>query len=611
MHISRIQVEEGFLDGLDLRLRQGLVTLIGARGTGKTSLIELIRFCLDVPGYTPESGRRSREHALSVLGSGQVTLTLWDGRREITVTRTAAEDTPRSSAPFATPIVFSQTEIENVGMQPGGRLRLLDSFLGERTAAEREEAAAVAEVRSLMLEVSALRREAEDLRARQGELASVNAALAALAPKENALAAVSQEANQKAKELSEITEITSHNIVARDALTSFIEVTDGMIGDVRSALIRSQRARGSSDPADIVAEPAKRVDAAVSALQVALNELGNARQSAAESAGTVQGQTLALEEQARQIRRVIEELQTGAGSTMRSAQQFREKKAQLEALASTLEVREVSLRQLMAQRDSALDRLEHVREGRYNARTAAIRILNKALGPRIRLGLDRSAQREVFAAQLADLLKGSGVRYNDLSDALSASVSPRELLEAVETNNVGLLCESTNITPDRIFKVITALKDADLGLLSTVLIEDDVRFELLDGGDYKDIGELSTGQRCTVVLPIVLQHKDRLIVVDQPEDHIDNAFIADTLIKSIIGRDPQGQIIFSTHNANVPVLGEADWVIEMDSDGKRGFAKVAQPLDDTAAVYAISSIMEGGADAFKRRAKFYDRHAST
>src|SRR5208337_1390523 len=70
MYIERVQIEEGFLDGLDVTFVPGLDVIIGARGTGKTSLIELIRFCLGVKGYTTESARRSVDHALSVLGSG-------------------------------------------------------------------------------------------------------------------------------------------------------------------------------------------------------------------------------------------------------------------------------------------------------------------------------------------------------------------------------------------------------------------------------------------------------------------------------------------------------------------------------------------------------------
>jgi hypothetical protein len=82
--------------------------------------------------------------------------------------------------------------------------------------------------------------------------------------------------------------------------------------------------------------------------------------------------------------------------------------------------------------------------------------------------------------------------------------------------------------------------------------------------------DLSTVQRCTVVLPLILEHSDRILVVDQPEDRIDNAFIVDTLIKSILRRSTSSQVILSTHNANIPVLGEAQLVVQLASDGRRG-----------------------------------------
>src|SRR5689334_17617318 len=57
--VERLQVEGGFLDGLDLRLAEGLNVLVGARGTGKTSVIELIRFCTDAPALAERFGKRS------------------------------------------------------------------------------------------------------------------------------------------------------------------------------------------------------------------------------------------------------------------------------------------------------------------------------------------------------------------------------------------------------------------------------------------------------------------------------------------------------------------------------------------------------------------------
>lgn len=131
-------------------------------------------------------------------------------------------------------------------------------------------------------------------------------------------------------------------------------------------------------------------------------------------------------------------------------------------------------------------------------------------------------------------------------------MSPRELLEAVETDNYQLVASCGATSPNRAAKAIIALKDADLGSIATVAVEGHVTFSLLDGADLKDIADLSTGQRCTVVLPLVLRHTDRLLIVDQPEDHIDNGFIVDTLIRSVLARPADGQILFSTHNANIP-----------------------------------------------------------
>jgi hypothetical protein len=80
------------------------------------------------------------------------------------------------------------------------------------------------------------------------------------------------------------------------------------------------------------------------------------------------------------------------------------------------------------------------------------------------------------------------------------------------------------------------------------------------------------------------------------------------LIVSVLARDPNSQIIFSSHNANIPVLGEANRVIQLGSDGKRGFVLTAASLDTPEAVKAITTVMEGGLKAFDLRRTFYGRH---
>ena len=103
----------------------------------------------------------------------------------------------------------------------------------------------------------------------------------------------------------------------------------------------------------------------------------------------------------------------------------------------------------------------------------------------------------------------------------------------------------------------------------------------------------------------------RVLGFDQPEDNLDNAYIADTLVPQLRNRYPDDQLLVSSHNPNIPVLGEADRVIVLASDGRRGWVDHAGHLDDLATVEAVTSLLEGGAEAFARRSAFYESRRRT
>jgi hypothetical protein len=544
---------------------------------------------------------------MSVLGSGQITITLVDGARRITVTRSAAEDAPRSSGPFTAPIILSQTEIETVGLQPGGRLRILDGFLGNQHAVQRAESDAAANVRSLTAEANAIRVDLEQLLRHIAELPSIEAQLLELRPHEQQLAAVSAEAQQRTGQLNLLSGTISVKAVAVSATERF----QHGIARWRTALANAQLLMPASEPwpagagDDPLGKLRTQVASAQQYLAHGLSELQKAEVEGGEIVRATSDEKIAVEDQARQLRSAIEGMQSGAGEIARRGQILRERKAQLESLGAVFHARNQALIQAHQRRASALDALEATRSQRFQMRLAAATELNRVLGPRIRINVVRGGQTEAFSAAIADALRGSGLRYTDLVAALVQRMSPRDLLDAVENDNYALVASCGNTSPDRAAKAVIALKEADLGALATLVVEDYVSFSLLDGPDHKDIADLSTGQRCTVILPIVLRHTDRLLIVDQPEDHIDNGFIVDTLIRSILARSANGQIVFSTHNANIPVLGNADFVLQLGSDGKRGFPLAAAPLKEPAVINAITTIMEGGAQAFASRARFY------
>ena len=612
MRIDRVQIEEGFLDGVDVSFVPGLNVIIGERGTGKTSLIELIRYCLGVQGYTTESTKRSLDHALSILGSGQVTVTLSDGEQEYLVTRTASDESPRASISFVRPTILSQTEIETVGLRAQGRIRLIDSFGRDQTNTDTLESEASSEVRSLTVEAQALRREIDELSAQIDGIPALDSQIAELVPQEEKLSRVSADANEKKLRLDTISASIAASAVGVDAIERFFQSVSkwqSLLASLTSTQLTLEPWPQGAGP-DPLTKCRASIARANDYLDKARQELQNAVSEAKSHHRSSQDNKLENEDHARRLRREIETLQEGAGAIVRQGQQLRERKAQLESLGSVLAERRKALSFLLDARNLALDRLDSIREQRFQVRSSAARELTTTLGPRIRVKVSRAGQFQAFAAAIADALRGSGLRYNELSSTIASNLSPRELLEAVDTNNFDLITDATGIAKDRAVRALSHLRECDVGALATVSVDDAVAFQLLDGVDYKGIADLSTGQRCTVVLPLVLRHTKRVLIVDQPEDHIDNAFITDTLIVSILARTIDSQIIFSTHNANIPVLGNADLVVQLGSDGRRGFPVLVSNLNDSSVVNAITTVMEGGAEAFKRRATFYNRHES-
>ena len=104
--------------------------------------------------------------------------------------------------------------------------------------------------------------------------------------------------------------------------------------------------------------------------------------------------------------------------------------------------------------------------------------------------------------------------------------------------------------------------------LAEISLRDSVDFRLRDGSVDKSVDLLSTGQKCAVTLPIILSEQERTLILDQPEDHLDNAYLVKNVVAGLVARSRNGaQTIVATHNANIPVLGSAENVVVLTSDG--------------------------------------------
>ena len=606
--IERVQIEGGFLDGLDASLKNGLNTIIGARGTGKSTFVELIRYCLGIKGHTTESQAKAIGHARSVLKDGQIIVTLSDGIERIRYSRTAeGETTPTTYNIPKLPLIFSQTEIENIGLVSSGRLKIIDGFVDGLSDLKSQELSAIALIESYSSEILSLTYMINDSEDKLLQLPYLKQQLKVLELEEQKISEVSKQAAKKSVQLKNLEEdYFEHSAIVKyinEYLTSQVEWKVELSSSLNKAKKTSNWHYPSEDPLlDVIHfkhEAIKKIEETLLNIQVA-------EKKAVEKIHTSQSSISSITQQGQLLRSEIDKLKKGSGEISRKCQKLRNEISQLEAVLLTTTEKNNKINSLRQERNNALTHLELVRTKRSQKRSIVCSELSSVLQPRIRVSIEEASQIEGYQQELINALKGSGIKYNELAPIIAETIPPRALLDIIENNNADELISLVSISKERAFKIISSLK-LSVDKIATVSLEDEIKFELLDGCGFKDFSELSTGQRCTVILPLVLEHKDTVLIVDQPEDHIDNAFIVETLISAIVRRSGKGQVIVTTHNANVPVLGNAAEVIHLNSDGTRGYIVSEGALDNPKIIEAISTVMEGGRDAFRIRASFYEQ----
>jgi hypothetical protein len=128
---------------------------------------------------------------------------------------------------------------------------------------------------------------------------------------------------------------------------------------------------------------------------------------------------------------------------------------------------------------------------------------------------------------------------------------------------------------------------------------------------WQRLEDLSTGQKATAVLLLLLLESEGPLVVDQPEDDLDNRFITDGIVPKMREEKRRRQFVFATHNANIPVLGDAELIVGLSAAGEAGQGHASLPpehmgsIDNHQVSELVKEVLEGGRAAFEfRRLKY-------
>ena len=121
----------------------------------------------------------------------------------------------------------------------------------------------------------------------------------------------------------------------------------------------------------------------------------------------------------------------------------------------------------------------------------------------------------------------------------------------------------------------------------------------------KPIESVSPGQRCSALLPLVALAEDCPLIIDQPEDNLDNRLVGGVMTNVLSSLKERRQIIMSTHNANLVVGGDAEQVVVFEPSGERCVVASDGSIDSDQTIAAVLAIMEGGKEAFDARKRRY------
>lgn len=131
----------------------------------------------------------------------------------------------------------------------------------------------------------------------------------------------------------------------------------------------------------------------------------------------------------------------------------------------------------------------------------------------------------------------------------------------------------------------------------------DVRYSLKNGESFKPVEQGSPGQKTAALLAFILSYGKEPLVLDQPEDDLDNLLIYALIVTQLREIKQKRQVLIVTHNANIVVNGDAENVIALDIRGGQTRIVTQDGLQEPSIRDEICRVMEGGKEAFDLRYK--------
>ena len=608
------------LDGAKIRLNPNLNVVVGGRGAGKSTIVESLRYVLDLAPVGVDAARVHKGIVQNVLRPGtKISLDIrshYPVPREYRIERTVpnppvvrdgqgstTELLPADVVPRVE--VYGQHEISELTADPAKLTRLLDRFVEQDESLVRRKA-------EVGREMDAARR---SLAETDQELERVDDQLAALPGLEETLA--------RYREAGVEERLRERSLLVReerllDAIPKRVASLRQSLEDLRQEVpidraFLSPRALADLPGGEILAganQVLERLSRDAETMIGGFDQsLARAEEGIAEIRSRWRRREREVLEDYQQILRELQGLPVDGDEFV----QLRTRIESLRPLAS----RRVLLTRLreeqLKERRGQLAEWEDLKGQEFRLLDRAARAVGEKLAGRVQIKVNMATNRQPLFALLREQVGG---RLSETNTAL-ADAEDFSLPEFVERCRAGAdaLQERYGIPPTQANRLAEASEQTlgqveELELPPTTVI----RLNTAPADEppqWQPLAELSTGQKATAVLLLLLVDSDAPLIIDQPEDDLDNRFITEGVVPRMREAKRRRQFVFPTHNANIPVLGDAELIVGLTAAGDAGGmrARIAPKhvgsIDDPTVRALVEELLEGGRDAFEKRRRKY------
>ncbi len=610
----------GFMGDTSVHFNENLNVLVGGRGTGKSTMIESMRYALGLEPLGEEARKAHEGVVRHVLGSGtKISLLVRSHKpseRCYTIERSVPNPpvvkndqgevltlSPKEVMPGVE--VFGQHEISELTKSREKLTLLLERFVARDPNLSGRKTKVRLELGRSRSRIVDLRREALALDERLAALPALEETQKRF--KEAGLEGRLKEKSQVIREERLFTDVSERLAPVREIHSELVE------GLPIDTAFLSKKALEGLPNADILGE----IEAVLGALTVGLKDVGKRLAQALAEADEGIGEIKARWDKRREaIEETYEKLLRELQKSKIDGEEFIRLRKQIEELRP-LKDRKGSLKRDLTthegHRRNLLSEWEDIKASEYRELERAAKRVKKELDGRVRVEVSMAGNREPLEQLLREEIGGNLTSVLDRLRRVD-QLSLQDLAQRCREGKDALVAHY-RFTAAQAEKISQAgselfMRIEELELPATTKIELNTAAEG-ETPEWRTLEALSTGQKATAVLLLLLLESEAPLVVDQPEDDLDNRFITEGVVPIMRQEKRRRQFLFSTHNANIPVLGDAELILGLAASGEasEGHAKITPEhmgsIDSTPVRELVEEILEGGKDAFEMRRSKY------